>query len=149
MDAPHDYCDEVKRLLPLSFSDHEKDLVRLGARHYSDKGGIVAYDELYRLKELGRELVSPMVERLKGFGLFESIDAGSIKALPACVELVHAWDNPPTPDYRDKITKWFWSKRWSAAVYIVVVVLPALVCWIAMLKTLLEWLGIVKGSSPM
>ena len=31
MDAPHDYCDEVKRLLPLSFSDHEKDLVRLGA----------------------------------------------------------------------------------------------------------------------
>ena len=90
-----------------------------------------------------------MVERLKGFGLFESIDAGSIKALPACVELRRTpGTTRPRPTIGTRLPSGS-GAGWSAAVYIVVVVLPALVCWIAMLKTLLEWLGIVKGSSPM
>ena len=53
--------------------------------------------------------------------------------------------NPPLPHYRDWLTKWFWSKPWSMVVYVLVIGLPALLGWVVMLKTILEWLGIKKS----
>ncbi|MGO9115608.1 MAG: hypothetical protein ACLP9L_40895 [Thermoguttaceae bacterium] len=72
-----------------------------------------------------------------------------VRILPSVFAVVHRLDNPPPeplPDYRDKVTKWFWSKPWSLAAYIVVVGLPALLGYVVMAKTILEWTGIVKGS---
>ena len=67
-----------------------------------------------------------------------------VKIDPSIVEIVRRLANPPLPDYRDKVTKWFWSKPWSMVAYILVVGVPALLGWVVMLKTILEWLGIRK-----
>jgi hypothetical protein len=144
------------------FDDYEKELVRFFAQRYLAHQEFISHAEFPRYEEVGKQKVLDARRRIREAGLIEGmhtegiidtglidlIDRSRIKVLPTCLELVHAWDNPPMPDYWDKMTKWFWSKPWSVVVFLVVVVLPALVGYIVMLKTIAEWLGILKGSSP-
>ncbi len=128
--------------------DYEKELVRFFAQRDREHQEVVSREELPRHHEVDDHTEAVALNRIDEAGLIDLFTRSQVKVLPACVELVHAWDNPPLPDYRDKVTKWFWSKRWSLPVLVVFVGLPALVTWIGMLKTILEWFGIVKGSSP-
>ena len=50
-------------------------------------------------------------------------------------------------DRWDEATKLFRSKWWSLPVLVLVVGLPALVTWIGMIKTVLEWMGILPTGS--
>jgi hypothetical protein len=128
--------------------DYEKELVRWFAQKYLDhQGDMIRVCDLPRFTELGKEKVSLARTRLTDFGLIRAAGSLEIEVLPACVELVHAWDNPPMPDRWEEATKWFRSKWWSLPVLVVFVGLPALVTWIGMLKTILEWMGFIKGSS--
>ncbi len=132
--------------------DYEKELVRWLAQKYLDhEGGMISVADFPRYQEVGRERAFDARERLTNAGLIEGVASWEIEVLPACVELVRQWDNPPPeplPDYRDKLSKWFWSKPWSVPVLVVLVGLLAIVTWIGMIKTVLEWFGIIKGSSP-
>ncbi|WP_068141583.1 hypothetical protein [Roseimaritima ulvae] len=40
--------------------------------------------------------------------------------------VIHQLDNPPRPDYREVLAKWFFGYWWSVPVWLLVVVLPAL-----------------------
>ena len=147
MDGQGDYSDTVKQALRMQFSDYEKDVIRYCAKYYGEKDTLVEIEGLPHSKELGTGIWG-LVDRLSRLRLLGSpATAAHRTILPACVELVHAWDNPPLPDYRDKVTKWFWSKWWSVGIYLVVIILPASVGYIVMLKTALEWMGVIKGSS--
>ena len=129
--------------------DEEKEIVRCLARKYVERGEDIDYEDFNRKFTLNDQESFSLRNRLKAQGLIEDgISDGDVRVLPACVELVRQWDNPPLPDYRDRLTKWFWSKPWSLAAYLVVVGLPAMVGYIVMAKTILEWLGIFKGISP-
>jgi hypothetical protein len=141
--------------------DYEKEMVRWCAQKYLDHEDETTLEGFPRFSEVGQERVCAARDRLVNANLIEGIplrlmgesscvgvSSREFRVLPACVELVHAWDHPPLPDYRDKLTKWFWSKPWSIVVYIVVIGLPALLGYIVMLQTILEWAGIIKGSSP-
>jgi len=101
-----------------------------------------------RYEEVGKDRAFEARKRITMLGLSRRCLL-EIDVLPTCVELVRQWDNPPPiplPDYKDKLSKWFWSKPWSIGVYIVVVGLPAALGYVVMAKTILEWLGIIKGS---
>lgn len=126
--------------------DYEKELVRFFAQRCREHHELVERTELPRHQEVDDHTEAVALNRLDEAELISIFTRSQVKVLPACVELVQAWDNPPLPDYRDKATKWFWSKWWSLPVWLVFVGLPALVGYIVMLKTILEWLGIVKGS---
>ncbi len=147
MDVQYDYSNEVKNALRMTFSDYEKELLRCCARHYSERPDQVAYTDLPQFVELGWTKVSPILDRLIQFGLIRGFSDKSIRVLPACIELVHTWDNPPICDRWDEATKWFRSKWWSLPVLILVIGLPALVTWIGMIKTVLEWMGVVPAGS--
>ena len=76
-----------------------------------------------------------MVSRLDGKAPCRQCDH-----FPAVFDLLNAWKNPPPPDYRDLVTKWFWSKPWSIAVYLLIVGLPAVLGWVVIFRAALAWL---------
>jgi hypothetical protein len=131
--------------------DYEKELVRFFAQRYVAHKEFVNYSEFPRFDEVGERTINVARRRLKEAGLIEGMHTTQIKALATCVDLAKRWDNPPPeplPDYRDKVTKWFWSKWWSLPVLILIVGLPVLVTWIGMIKTVLAWVGIAPvGNS--
>jgi hypothetical protein len=65
---------------------------------------------------------------------------------PLLVESLHELDNAPPPNRWQQFTTWFNSRWWSVPFYIVAVGLPALVGYVTMLKTLLEWFGVLDGA---
>ncbi|MGO9115607.1 MAG: hypothetical protein ACLP9L_40890 [Thermoguttaceae bacterium] len=132
--------------------DYEKELVRWLAQKYLDReGNLVNVITFPRFQEIGQERAFAARKVLTDAVLIKGVGSWEIEVLPSSVALVKQWDNPPPeplPDYRDKLSKWFWSKPWSVPVLVVLVGLPAIVTWIGMVKTVLEWTGIIKGSSP-
>ena len=144
----------------ITLSNYEVEVVRFLAKHFTERGELVRPDMFPRYKTWGGDTVHEVVGRLIRFRLVELVknlrgepqayEAG-VRILPAVFAVVDRLDNPPPeplPDYRDKVSKWFWSKPWSVVVYLVVVGLPALLGYVVMTKTILEWTGIIKSGSP-
>ena len=53
-------------------------------------------------------------------------------------------DNPPPRDFPKEVKQWFFSKWWSLPFWIIIVILPALVGYVTMIKALIEWFGLNK-----
>jgi hypothetical protein len=140
MDTKGGYSSEVEHLLKMPFSDYEKELIRCCAQHYSEKPDEVAYTDLPRFEELGWEKVSPVLDRLIRLGPIRGFSDSSIKVLPICVELVHAWDNPPPRDRWDEATKWLRSKAWSLPLLVLAASLPLLKGWWDLITMVLGWI---------
>ena len=132
-------------LLP-HLTEYEVELVRFCARHYLDKakGEILAYVDFPRYEELGNQEIVKTQEHLMRFGLMQGFSSDHIRIPPAVLGAVQRWDNPPLPDYRDRLTKWFWSKRWSLVFYVLFVGLPFLIGWVTILTAVHEWFGVKK-----
>ena len=135
------------------YDEKDRALIRWFAEKYRDHEETLSYDIFCNHLKLHRAECSKIRRRMLVLGVIAGGETyeTSIIILPTCVELVHAWDNPPPeplPDYRDKLSKWFWSKPWSIGLYVLVVVLPAALGYIVTAKTILEWTGVIKGSSP-
>jgi len=130
--------------------DYEKKLVRWLAQRYLDHREYVDdMSECPKYPDNPRRL-GQAIDRLAQAKLIylSPNEDEPLAVAPACVELVHAWDNPPLRNRWDETTKWFQSKWWSLPVLVVFVGLPAIVTWIGMLTTILQWFGIIKGGSP-
>ena len=127
--------------------DYEKSLVRFFAQQYLLHQEIVNVEGLPPSPE-STQSSRKAVLRLREAGLIEVQTRAHLKILPACVRLTNQWDTPSLPDYRDRLTTWFWSRPWSIVVYLVIVGVPALVGYVAMLKTVLEWIGVLPSSLP-
>ncbi len=126
--------------------DYERELVRFFAQRYLDHRQHVMLDELPGRDFAGGKRTLPAIERIIEAKLIEPFTTSSVMALPDCVELVRRWDNPPVRDRWEETTKWFRSKAWSLPVLVLAVGLPAIVTWIGMVRTVLEWFGAVHGS---
>lgn len=70
--------------------------------------------------------------------------ASDFNVAPPILEVVRQLDRPPPKDYPKAIKTWFFSKRWSVVPWLLFGVLPLLVGYVVMIKTLLEWVGIIK-----
>ena len=47
-------------------------------------------------------------------------------------------------DYPKEVERWIRSKQWSLLLWGVLVILPAIIGYIAMVKTLFQWFGIIE-----
>ena len=122
--------------------EYEQELIRFFAQRYREQNECVDYHEFPRYEEKGIGAINWARDRLTQIGVIAGEHSTGIRVLPRILEVLELINNPPKPplpDYRDKLTKWFFSKRWSVVVYVLVIGLPALVGWIVMLKTLLDW----------
>jgi hypothetical protein len=126
----------------IPFDEYEQELVRFFAQRYLEHKEQIDHEQFPRYEELGKERILQVRKRLRDAGLITGVHVTRIEILPAILHAAEQLDNPPLPDYRDKLTKWFWSKPWSIVIYVLIVGLPALLGWVIMLKTLLEWFGI-------
>jgi hypothetical protein len=105
---------------------------------------VIGFNEFYRFGDLGKEKMEEVHTRLFRLGLLLNHTSSGPAISSNVIDLIRHWDNPPLPDYRDKVTKWFWSKPWSMGIYILIIGIPALVGWVLMLKELLIWCGFTK-----
>ena len=128
----------------IPLTEYEVQLVRFCAQQYIEKGDILRYVDFPHYEELGRKKILEARDRFARFGLMRGDSDKGVRILPAVLELVEQWDNPPLPDYRDRLTKWFWSKPWSIVIYVLVVGVPAIVGWVVMVRTIVEWLSLTK-----
>ena len=119
---------------------YDKDLVQFCAEYLLENGETLRFQDFPRFRQLGMKEINKAYGHLFYFGLMENRDADSATISPAVLELVDAWKHPPPPNYLDLATKWFWSKPWSIAVYVLIVVLPAVLGWVWMVRTVLAWL---------
>ena len=98
---------EAKRvpvMVDHSFDDHEMELVRFLAQRYGAHQEVVKRDELPGHQEVDGGKEATALARLGRAGLIELVDRSRIRVLPACVEVVDAWDNPASSDNRDTLT---------------------------------------------
>lgn len=140
-------------MVKVGLSDYETELLRFFAKFYQEVGAIVQEEQIPVPDGMSAEEARESVLRLIRFKYVELETRGSLAINPRVIEAVEGLDTPPPepppaplPDYRDKLSKWFWSKPWSIGVYVLVVGLPAALGYVVMAKTILEWTGIIKGS---
>lgn len=132
--------------VPVSLSDYEQRVIRLLAKHYHENSERFRIDNLPK-DNLTRDDIRKIILRLERYGLIEPCTNESIRILPRLLDAAHQLDNPPTPDDRDypkEVERWFRSKWWSVPLWMLLVVLPALVGYITMIRMLLEWLSIIE-----
>jgi len=130
------------------FTPNEEKIIRHLHRRYMSGAAWFTYNEAIPSDaEITQEEFMHLLGRLYSGGFLIKDEGSPPTIAPSICDLVEALDNPPPPDYRDKLSKWFWSKRWSIGVYLLVVGVPAAVGYIVMLKTILQWFGIIKGGS--
>ncbi len=121
---------------------YEVELLEFFAQRFQAGKEIVNMEEFPRYAEVGKEEALRARKRLTDYGLLKGYSSMDVEIPAIVVGLVEFWHNPPPADYRDRVTRWFWSKWWSIGIYLLVVGLPTVVGWIVMVKTVLEWIGV-------
>lgn len=81
-----------------------------------------------------------LVLRLVNYGLVEYDSVSSLVIHPKVAEVVHQIDHPPQPNYWKLLIAWWFAARWRVAVTAFVVILPLMVQWIEMLRTIHAWI---------
>lgn len=71
----------------------------------------------------------------------DAVYASDLNVTVGILQVVRELDTPPAKDYPQLIKAWFFSKPWSVPFWILAVVLPALLGYVTMLKSVLTWFG--------
>jgi hypothetical protein len=132
--------------LTVHFSADEIKILRRIAATANDPRTGAKYTSLAEQFGIDRTAMVIFVSRLYPLGLAVGDTNETFRATPLLVESLHELDNAPLPNRLQQITTWFNSRWWSVPFYIILVGLPALVGYVTMLKTLLEWFGVVEGA---
>lgn len=99
-------------------------------------------DAIVRKSGMDPHFVGDTLNRLKNYGVLQFEDSGdaSISINLTIFEYRDQIQNPPLPNHWKSLSAWWFSKRWTLPVTVVVVALPLVTQWIEMLKTLVGWL---------
>lgn len=95
-------------------------------------------------EKLGSAVVDQMLTRFENYGWIKHQSISQVLIRPAILHIYDQLRNPPEKDYWADVVKWFKSHWWSVPAVAVVVVLPLVVTWIEMIKTVLGWIGVKR-----
>ena len=84
--------------------------------------------------------IKNIISKFERFKLLKWETTGAFSIQESLVELVHDIENPPARNHLSEWTIWWFGKPWRAAISAVVIILPLIVQWIEMLKTMLDWI---------
>jgi len=130
--------------------DYEKEVVRFLAEKCDDEWGewdVVHMKEFPRFKEVGKDRVQTVTKGLLKRGLLTrraSLLEDGLYISCDVHDLVLLLANPPPADYWKSVITWFRSRWWSIPVLVIAVLLPLMVQWVEMIKTLLRWIGMIE-----
>jgi hypothetical protein len=132
----------------ISFSEREIRFLKFLRDKYLSKGTMSHYVQTPMVPKEGAETagdVKDMIckfERLK-LVVWETTDSFSIK--PSVLDVLHEIENPPIKNHLTEWTSWWFGVPWRAAISLIAIILPLIVQWIEMIKTVLKW--ILRGES--
>jgi hypothetical protein len=106
------------------FDESDKALIRYFAERYREHEEDLNYDTFCNHLKLHRSECFKIRQRMLVLGVIADGEHAGIIILPKCVELVHAWDNPPARDRWDEATRWLRNKAWSLPLLVLFVALP-------------------------
>jgi hypothetical protein len=85
--------------------------------------------------------IKNMISKFARFNVLKWETTGAFSIQQSLIELVHEIENPPARNHLSEWTIWWFGKPWRAAISAVAIILPLIVQWIEMLKTVLDWVS--------
>ena len=124
------------------FSDEEQIVLRFLADRFHAGGNWFEVDSVPIPEGCDEQWRDRVLGRLLNYGLIISEASGSFKIRSTIAPFLHQLDNPRKKNYWKELLDWWFSSRWRVAITAFAVVLPLLVQWIVMIKTVLGWIGV-------
>ena len=133
--------------MSVDFNDEEAKVIAYLVEHFDKDDHHVNTGEISAGTQLPLETIKAILERFARDQMVSRVTRGDLWSIEPQLLNVADQLRAPSPDERDypkEIERWFRSKWWSVPVCVLLVVLPALVGYITMIRTLLEWLSVIK-----
>lgn len=125
-----------------TFSDEEVEVLRFLSERFHRGGSRFSVSSVPIPDGCDEQWRWRIVGRLANYGYIESETIDSYRIYSGIASLVDRIDNPPPQNHWKELLTWWFASRWRAAVTAFLVILPLIVQWIAMIKTVLEWIGV-------
>ena len=126
------------------FSDDEQIVLRFIAGRFHNGGSWFALESIPIPEGCDVQWRDRLLGRLSNYGLIRSQSCDSFEIRPTIAPLLDQLDNPPKKNYWKELLDWWFSSRLRVGVTAFVILLPLLVQWIGMIKTVLEWIGVIS-----
>jgi hypothetical protein len=127
----------------IDLSDHERECLLFLARLYDSGHTRAQIKSFPRHDQLGKEAIHNVIVRFRKYGFIDWDSNVAVTIYGTVVDAAHQIEKPPPPDYWHDIQIWFQAWPWSIPVVVVAVGLPLIVEWIRIIRTVLEWLGVI------
>ncbi len=130
--------DKVKAAL----DDREKRFaVQLAERYESrtSQAEFILVADINRESNESDQDIDVLIQKFERLGLVKWHGQGKLIIQPTVLSVADQISNPPTPNYLNEITKWWFAARWRAAITVFFIFLPLLFQWYEMLQGLLSW----------
>lgn len=127
----------------MQLTEDEKAAVLFLADRYRQSRGEVDIDEIPGMKSLGPMEAQSFVNQLCRRGFAERSSDGFVSALPPTMEVAHDIEHPPVANQWNRLIQWWFASWWRTAIAAIAVILPLLVQWIQMIRTILAWCGLI------
>ena len=129
----------------ISFEDEEQEVMRFLAKRFHAGNSGCKTTDIPLPNGFDDKWLWSTIQRLNNYGMVDRKTNIHIDIKPKLLEAVERLNNPETPNYWKKAIEWWFSTRWRAAATIVAVILPLLVQWIEMIRTVLRWMSLDAG----
>ena len=91
-----------------------------------------------------RKWLNATLSRFANHDMLSVVMRGVIRLdKPKLVEILHEIENPPKPNYWNELMTWWFSSKWKVGITAFAVILPLLVQWVEMTRTVLRWVGLL------
>ncbi len=129
----------------VTFEDEEQAVLRFLADIFHKGNNRCVFREIPLPEKCDEQWRDKTLQRFANYGLVKWQTTAHIEIKPKLLEVVDKLNNPKKPNYWKKTLEWWFASRWRAAITIAVVILPLLVQWVEMIRTVLKWIGTSAG----
>ena len=133
-----------------SFTEEELRCLRFLAERYDSgdrRSWFVRPSELPGYETLGDAKIREFITRFKKYNLVQSNSIDTYRPTDKVHEILASIDNPQPPNEWNDLVAWWFKSKWRTGIAVVTVLLPLIVQWISMIRTVLEWIGVVPPSA--
>ncbi|MEO9933351.1 hypothetical protein [Rhodopirellula bahusiensis] len=131
----------------LTFTDDEKEVLRFLDERFHAGAKWVDVSSVPLPNGCDEQWRDRIVSRLETYGLIRFDSNSSFVLDPRIAELVYQLNNPPKPNYWKSTIEWWFSAKWRAAITVLTILLPLIVQWVEMIKTVLRWIGVLDSTN--
>ena len=131
----------------VSFDDNDQAMINFLADYFNKHGSReISINKIIEYVQSEPSEIRERLNRFIGFQMVQEIGKNTIEILPNLLEASIVLKDKRDHDYWKSCELWFRSKWWSLPALFFIVLLPLIVQWIEMIKTVMQWLGLLQET---